>query len=104
MERFCATGEAASFAGLVASLPVILARRGRRFNAKGAPELARSGSCPTTNRYDPGVKIPLVGDVQPGTLPSPRFIGRAPAGLNEGPALEQVAPALPYPERYADKA
>ena len=50
------------------------------------------------------MKIHLVGDFQPGTLPSPRFIGLAPAGLNDGPALEQVAHALPYQELYADKA
>jgi hypothetical protein len=37
LERFCETGEAASFAGLADSMPVILARQGRRFNAKVAP-------------------------------------------------------------------
>ena len=46
----------------------------------------------------------MVGDVQSGTLPSPRFIGLAPAGLNDGPALKQVAHLLPYQELYADKA
>ena len=51
LERFCETGEAASFAGLVDSMPVILARQGRRFNAKVAPELASSGYCPTKNLY-----------------------------------------------------
>ena len=104
LERFCETSEAASFAGLVESMPVILARRGRRFNAKVAPELASSGYCPTKNLYYHGVKIHLIGDLQPGTLPSPRFIGLAPARLNDGPALEQVAHALPYQELYADKA
>ena len=88
----------------VDSMPVIMARQGRRFNAKVAPELASSGYCPTKNLYFYGVKIHLVGDRQPGTLPSPRFIGLAPAGLNDGPALEQVVPALPYEELYADKA
>jgi hypothetical protein len=104
LERFCETGETVSFAGLVDSMPVILARQGRRFNAKVAPELASSGYCPTKHLYYHGVKIHLVGDFQPGTLPSPRFIGLAPAGLNDGPALEQVAHALPYQELYADKA
>ncbi|MDS4028851.1 MAG: hypothetical protein RKO66_02090 [Candidatus Contendobacter sp.] len=37
-------------------------------------------------------------------MPSPRFIGLAPAGLNDAPALEQVAHALPHQELYADKA
>ena len=104
LERFCETGETVSFAGLVDSMPVILARQGRRFNAKVTPELASSGYCPTQHRYDHGVKVHVVGDVQSGTLPSPRFIGLAPAGLNDGPALKQVAHLLPYQELYADKA
>jgi hypothetical protein len=104
LERFCETGEAVSFAGLVDSMPVILARQGRRFNAKVAPELAGSGYCPTKKLYYYGVKIHLVGDFRRGTLPSPRFIGLAPAGLNDGPALEQAIHALPYKELYADKA
>ncbi len=104
VERFCPRGEAASFAGLVDSMPVILARQGRRFNAKVAPDLASSGYCPTKSLYYHGVKIHWVGDFRRGTLPNPRFIGLAPAGLNDGPALEQVAPALPYQELYADKA
>ncbi len=104
LERFCETGEAPSLAGLVDSMPVILARQGRRFNAKVARELANSGYCPTKNLYYHGVKIHLIGDRRPGTLPSPRFIGLAPAGVNDGPAFEQVAHTLPYREVYADKA
>jgi hypothetical protein len=104
LERFCETGEAASFAGLADSMPVILAQQGRRFNAKVAPELASSGYCPTKHLYYYGVKIHVVGDRRPGTLPAPRFIGLAPAGLNDGPALEQAAPVLPYQELYTDKA
>ena len=104
LERFCETGETASFAGLVDSMPVIMAQQGRRFKAKVAPELASSGYCPTKNLYYYGVKIHLIGDRQSGTLPSPRFVGLTPAGLNDGPALEQVAVSLPYLEVYADKA
>jgi hypothetical protein len=104
LERFCETGETVSFAGLVDAMPVILARQGRRFNAKVAPELASSGYGPTQRLYDHGVKVHVVGDVQSGTLPSPRFIGLAPAGLNDGPALKQVAHLLPYQELDADKA
>ncbi len=104
LERFCETGETVSFAGLADSMPVILARQGHRFNAKVAPELASSGYCPTKHLYYYGVKIHVVGDRRPGTLPAPRFIGLAPAGLNDGPALEQAAPTLPYRELYTDKA
>ena len=104
LERFCETGETVSFAGLVDAMPVILARQGRRFNAKVAPELASTGYCPTKHLFYHGVKVHVVGDVQSGTLPSPRFIGLAPAGLNDGPALKQVAHLLPYQELDADKA
>lgn len=104
LERFCGTGGPASFAGLADSMPVVLARQGRRFNARVAPELAGSGYCPSKNLYYYGVKVHLVGDRKPGTLPSPRFIGLTSAGLNDGPALEQVAAGLPYEELYADKA
>ena len=104
LERFCETGETAPFAGLVDSLPVILARQGRRFNAKVAPELANSGYCPTKKLYFYGVKVHLIGDRQPGTLPNPRFIGVAPAGQNDGPALEPILQQLPYQELYGDKA
>ncbi len=85
-------------------MPVIMARQSRRYNAKGAPELAGSGYCPTKNLYYYGVKVHLIGDRKPGALPSPRFIGLTSAGLNDGPALEQIAPTLPYEEVYADKA
>lgn len=61
------------------------ARQGRRCNAKVTPELASSGYCPTQHRYDHGVKVHVVGDFQPGTLPSLRFIGLAPSrGYVEG--------------------
>lgn len=104
LERFCETNQSVSMAGLVDSMPVILARQSRRFNAKVAPELASSGYCPTKKLYYYGVKIHLVGDRCSGTLPNPRFIGVAPAGLNDGPAFEQIIPVLPYKEVYADKA
>ena len=104
VERFCKTDGTVSMAGLADSMPVIMARQSRRFNARVAPELAGSGYCPTKKLYYYGVKIHLIGDRQPGTLPSPRFIGLTSAGLNDGPALEQIAPALPYEEVYADKA
>lgn len=104
LERFCATGTAAAFAGLVDSMPVILAQQGRRFNAKVAPDLASSGYCPSKKLYYYGVKLHFLADYQQGTLPQPRFIGLTPAGTNDGKALEQVAPVLPYQELYADKA
>lgn len=105
LERFCETGETVSFAGLVDSMPVILARQGRRFNAKVAPELASSGYCPTKRLYYHGVKVHVVGDVQSGTLPSPRFIGLAPSRGYVNPSSpssigSRRKPASRWPARY----
>ncbi len=85
--------------GLIDSQPVILAQQSRRFNAKVArQELANSGYCSTKKLYDHGIKIHAIGDYRPGTLPLPRDIGITPAGMNDGPALEIVAPVLVYRE------
>ncbi len=46
----------------------------------------------------------VVGDYRPGTLPLPRSIGVTPAGMNDGPAVASVAPALAYRELYSDQA
>jgi hypothetical protein len=87
------------------SQPVILAQQSRRFNAKVArQEVANSGYCPTKKLHYRGLKIHLVGDYRPGTLPLPRYLGVTPTGMNDGPALDTIAPALAYREFYSDKA
>lgn len=103
LERFCET-EGTSTIGVVDSMPVCLARQGHRFKAKVAPELATPGYCSTKKLYYYGVKVHLIGDRQPGTMPSPRFIGLTSAGMGDGASLEEIAPSLPYQEVYGDKA
>lgn len=90
--------------GVADSLPVVLAQQSRRFTAKVAHEVASRGSCPSQKLYDHRVKIHAIGDDRPGTLPLPRYIGGTPAGLNDGPVLEPLAPRLPYQTLFADKA
>lgn len=105
LEKLCPEEELLTDIGLVDSQPVILAQQSRRFNAKVArQELANSGYCPTKKLYYHGVKIHAVSDHRPGALPRPRYVGVTPAGMNDGPALECVAPALGYRELYSDKA
>lgn len=104
LEKYCVQSVPEVPVGLVDSMPIILARHGRRFNAKVAPELANSGYCPTKKLYYYGVKVHIIGDQRAGTLPDARYIGVTPAQMNDGKALEQVAPALPYHEIYGDKA
>ncbi len=104
LEKLSPAGAPPTPTGVADSLPVVLAQQSRRFTAKIAHELANSGYCPTKKLYYHGVKIHAVGDYRPGTLPLPRYIGVTPAGLNDGPVLEQVAPALAYRNLLADKA
>ena len=98
LEKYCIRSFPEVPVGLVDSMPVILARQGRRFKAKVAPELANSGYCPTKKLYYYGVKIHLIGDQHIGTLPDARYIGVTPAGTNDGKAFEQVSSVLPYRE------
>lgn len=105
LERLCPEGPPSTCVGLVDSQPVVMAQQSRRFKAQVArQELANSGYCPTKKLYYHGVKVHAIGDHRPGTLPLPRYIGVTPAGMNDGPALETVAPALTYRELYSDKA
>lgn len=105
LERLCPEGPPSARVGLVDSLPVVMAQQSRRFKAKVArQELANSGYCPAKKLYYHGLKVHVVGDYRPGTLPLPRYIGVTPAGMNDAPALETIAPVLAYPELYSDKA
>lgn len=95
LERLCPEGPSVTDIGLTDSQPVVLAQQSRRFKAKVArQELANSGYCPAKKPYCHGVKTHVVGDRRPGTLPLPRHVGVTPAGMNDGPAVEIVAPAL----------
>lgn len=93
--------------GLTDSMPIIMAQRGRRFNAKVAPEIAtNNGYCATKKLYYYGVKLHVVGYRQEGTLPIPMGIGLTNAGMNDRKAFEQILPELPenMVACYADKA
>ena len=52
---------------------------GAPLQRQSRPRTGQQWYCPTQHRYDHGVKVHVVGDFQPGTLPSPRFIGLAPS-------------------------
>lgn len=104
LEKLSPTPGPTTSTGIIDSLPVILAQQSRRFTAKVARELANSGYCPTKKLYYHGVKIHAIGDYRPGMLPLPHYLGVTPAGMNDGHALEQVAPVLTYQNLYADKA
>jgi len=104
LDKLSPAGAPITPTGVADSFPVVLAQQSRRFTAKVAHEVANSGYCPTKKLYYHGVKVHAIGDERPGTLPLPRYLGMTPAGLNDGPVLEQIAPTLTYRNLFADKA
>lgn len=90
---------------LVDSMPIIMAHRGRRFNAKVAPEIAdKNGYCATKKLHYYGVKLHIVGSSQLGTIPIPDKVGISPAGMSDIKAYEVVLPEILEYDKFADKA
>jgi hypothetical protein len=86
------------------SFPVILAMQGRRFRACVAKQLADSGYCSTRKLYYHGVRVPIIGRRQPGSLPIPEYIGVTSASDHDGRIFDQIRPQLHNNELYDDKA
>lgn len=93
--------------GLIDSMPIIMAQRGRRFHAKVAPEIAtKNGYCATKKLHYYGVKLHVVANRIKGFLPIPVCLGLTDAGMHDRKVFEQILPELPQSmfECYADKA
>lgn len=89
---------------IIDSMPIVIAKQGRRFNAKSANEIATSnGYCTTKKMYYYGVKLHVVGAYQKGFMPVPMYIGLTNAGVADRKAYEQILPNL-SDEVFADKA
>lgn len=87
------------------SFPIIMAKMGRRFTAKVAPELAdANGYCATKKLYYYGVKLHVIGCAQSGTIPIPEQIGVTAAGTADITAYEQVLPEILHKQKFCDKA
>jgi hypothetical protein len=90
---------------LIDSMPIILAQRGRRFDAKVAPEIAdKGGYCATKKLYYYGVKLHIMGSAQVQTIPIPDIIGITGAGMSDIRAYEAILPNVIEYEKFADKA
>tara|TARA_Y100000813_G_C24101538_1_gene323270 strand:- start:17 stop:913 length:897 start_codon:yes stop_codon:yes gene_type:complete len=92
---------------VIDSMPIIMAQRGRRFNAKVAPEIATAnGYCATKKLYYYGVKLHILAEHNPGKLPHPEYIGLTNAGMHDRKAFEMIMPGLGehINNCYADKA
>jgi Transposase DDE domain len=89
---------------LIDSMPIVMAKQGRRFTAKVAPEIATAnGYCAAKKMYYYGVKLHVLGCYQKGKLPIPNYIGLTNAGTNDRKAYEQILPELSK-NIFADKA
>jgi len=91
-------------AWLIDSFPVALAKQGHRFKACVAKELADAGYCATKKLYYYGVRVHVIGSRQPGTLPTPEYIGATGASTHDGKVRDQIRPYVHGQELYGDKA
>ncbi len=91
---------------LIDSMPIILAHRGRRFNACVAQEVAtRNGYCATKKLHYYGVKLHVVGQYETGSLPLPVRLCITDAGTGDIRVLDEIEKDLPQGTRmFADKA
>jgi hypothetical protein len=89
---------------LIDSMPIVMAKQGRRFKAKVAKEIATSnGYCATKKMHYYGVKLHVLGCYRKGKLPIPTYIGLTNAGMGDRKAYEQILPEL-NDNVFADKA
>lgn len=96
---------------VIDAMPIILAHRGRRFNAKVAPEIAtKNGYCATKKLYYYGVKLHVMGLRIKGGLPIPEYFGITEAGTADIRVAEAICDQFPdYQDQgktrvFADKA
>ena len=97
-------GKNANQPWLIDSFPVALAKQGHRFKACVAKEIADSGYCSTKNLYFYGVRVHVVARKNPGTLPTPEYIGVTGASHHDGKIFDPIRPVLYNNYLYADKA
>lgn len=89
---------------VIDSMPIVIAKQGRRFSAKAANEIATpNGYCATKKMYYYGVKIHILGAYKKGSIPVPMYIGLTNAGVSDRKAYEQILPDLTN-NVFADKA
>ena len=76
----------------------------RSGRARVATDIADKGFCASKDLYFYGVKIHCVGQLKPGTIPMPSFIGLAPASASDHRMFEQVSTEIFNGKAFGDKA
>jgi hypothetical protein len=97
-------GSKVNLAFLLDSMPIILARGSRRFQAKVAREVADCGYCASKKLSYYGLKLHVLGIHQAGTLPYPEYLELTSARPHDITVLEGITPYLRHGELYVDKA
>lgn len=100
------TAEIAGTAGqvkLLDSLPVVLAQRSRSDTARVAPELANKGYCSSKKLHYYGVKLHVLAQRRPGTIPFPEGLGLSPAAAHDLTVARPWLGGLHNCQVYADK-
>ena len=91
------------------SFPVMMAKEKRSSQAKVAPQVADKGYCSSKDTFYRGVfyhgvKLHVVAQKRPGTMPLPDRIGLTSGSKNDLTALRQALPAIEGGALYGDKA
>jgi len=86
------------------SFPVMMAKEKRSSQAKVVPQIADKGYCSSKDTFYHGVKLHVVAQKRPSTLPLPDRIGLTAGSKNDLTALRQVLPAIEGGALYGDKA
>ena len=90
---------------LIDSMPVMLACGTRARRGRVALEIAKTGFCATKQINFHGVRLHLIGNRRPGTLPLPTRIWLKEGNVHDLTALREIADDLPADiNLFADKA
>nr|WP_146031933.1 IS982 family transposase [Salinibacter ruber] len=86
------------------SFPAGMAKEKRSTQAKVAPEIADKGYCSSKDTFYYGVKLHVVAQQRPGTMPILSRVGLSAGSENDLTTLRQVLPFLQDGQLYGDKA
>ena len=92
---------------IIDSMPIVMAKNNRRFNACVAPDIAdENGYCSAKRLYYYGVKLHIMASYEIGNMPIPEIVGITHAGMNDGKAYEQICyrEEVKIYTKFADKA
>lgn len=82
----------------------MMAKEKRSSQAKVAPQIADKGYCSSKDTFYHGVKLHVVAQKRPGTMPLPDRVGLTAGSKNDLQALRQALPVFQDGELYGDKA